>query len=133
MYAQIQPKVFGRAAVNPFASQVIAGMNVMTTRIDTYVANAAGSVRSGLKSADASAKTASTEGPVSNIARIDSAKFTPHALQLQQIESSIGKTPVSDNQRVAALRAAIANDSYKVDAKTVASKLARMEWDISRK
>lgn|GEM_PF-1984536 len=105
----------------------------MTTRIDTYVATAAGSVRSSLKSADANSKTAGTDGPVSNVARIDSAKFTPHALQLQQLESSIGKAPVADNQRVAAVKAAIANDSYKVDAKAVASKLARMEWEISRK
>jgi len=104
----------------------------MTTRIDTYAANAAGNARS-LKSADANAKTAASDGSVSNVARIDSAKFTSHALQLQQMESSIAKIPVSDNQRVAAVRSAIDNGSYQVDAKAVASKLARMEWDISRK
>jgi negative regulator of flagellin synthesis FlgM len=132
MLNAIQPKVFGRNAVNPFASQVIAGMNVMTTRIDTYAATAAGSLRSP-KSADANAKTASSDGPVSNVARIDSAKFTPHALQLQQIESRIGEMPVADHQRVAAVRSAIENDSYKVNSKAVASKLARMEWEISEK
>ncbi len=105
----------------------------MTTKIDTYIANAATGVRGGLKSADATAKPASAGSPVSNVARIDSAKFTPDALQLQQMESSIAKVPVPDHQRVAALRKAIGNGSYKVDTKTVASKLARMEWDISRK
>ena len=105
----------------------------MTTRIDTYIANAAGSVRSGLKSAEANSKTGGTDAPVSNVARIDSARFTPDALQLQQIESSIAKIPVSDHQRVAELRQAIGNGSYKVDTKAVAGKLARMEWELSPK
>ncbi len=105
----------------------------MTTRIDTYAATAAGSVRGSVKSADANSKTGGTDAPVSNVARIDSAKFTPDAMQLQQFESDIAKTPVSDNQRVAELRKAIGNGSYKVDTKAVASKLARMEWDISSK
>lgn len=104
----------------------------MSTRIDQYTATAAGSTR-GLKSADANAKTAASDGNVSNVARIDSAKFTSHALQLQQLESSIAKIPVSDNQRVAAIKAAIDNGSYQVDTKAVAGRLARMEWDISRK
>ena len=133
MLAQSQTKVFGRAAVNPYASQAIARMNVMTTRIDTYVANAPTSVRSGLKSADANSKTGGTNAPVSNVARIDSARFTPDALQLQQVESSIAKIPVSDHQRVAALRNAIGNGSYKVDTAAVASKLARMDWELSLK
>ncbi|PTU30610.1 flagellar biosynthesis anti-sigma factor FlgM [Stenotrophobium rhamnosiphilum] len=133
MTAQLHPKVFDWAAVNPYASQAIAWMNVMTTRIDTYIANAAASVRSGLKSADATAKTGSSDAPISNVARIDSAKFTPDALQLQKIESSIAKIPVADHQRVAAVRNAIENGSYKVDSQAVASKLARMEWEISLK
>lgn len=104
----------------------------MTTRIDTYAATATGST-GRTKSADANAKTAATDGTVSNVARIDSSKFTSQALQLQQLESSIGKAPVVDNQRVAAVRAAIESDSYQVDTKKVASKLARMEWDIASK
>lgn len=104
----------------------------MSTRIDQYAATATGSA-SRPKSADANGKTAATDGSVSNVSSIDSARFTPHALQLQQMESDIGKIPVSDNKRVAAMRAAIESDSYQVDAKAVASKLARMEWDISRK
>lgn len=105
----------------------------MTNRIDTYAATAAGSVRSSVKSADATAKAGSSDAPVSNVARIDSAKFTPDAMQLQQLESSIAKIPVADNQRVAAVRSAIENGSYQVDSKAVASKMARMEWDISLK
>lgn len=104
----------------------------MTTRIDTYAAAAAGSVRSGFKSADAPSKTGSSDSPVSNVAKIDSAKFTPDALQLQQFESRMDKAPTLDRQRVVELRKAIESGNYQVNAQSVASKLARMEWEISR-
>jgi len=105
----------------------------MTTKIDTYAATAVGSLRSGVKSTDATAKTASSDDAVSNVSRIDSASFTPGAMQLQQIESSIAKIPVSDQQRVAALRKDISNGTYKIDTQAVAGKLARMEWELSPK
>ena len=105
----------------------------MTTRIDSYVATAAGSVRGDLKSADATTRGSSAGGNVSSVARIDSAKFTPDAVQLQQLEAGIARIPVADHQRVAAVRSAIENGSYQVDSKAVASKLARMEWDLSLK
>ncbi|EIT69314.1 hypothetical protein WQQ_28960 [Hydrocarboniphaga effusa AP103] len=44
-------------------------------------------------------------------------------MQLQSLEKSIGGEPAFDSQRVAALRAAIAEGRYQADPERIASKM----------
>ncbi len=62
----------------------------------------------------------------------DSVKLTGQAQMMQQLEQTAAKTPAFDTARVAQVRQALDDGSYTVDAKSIASKLARMEWDLSQ-
>lgn len=107
-------------------------MNVMTTQINSYISTSTEGGRSNVKSVD-STKSASGAGTaVSNVARIDSVKLTPDAVQLHQLESNIAQIPVADHQRVAKVRQAIESGTYQVDTQKIAAKLARMEWDLAK-
>ncbi|WP_158513153.1 flagellar biosynthesis anti-sigma factor FlgM [Immundisolibacter cernigliae] len=53
----------------------------------------------------------------------DSVDLTDGARQLQDLQAAVAATPVVDSVRVAALRDAIANGSYRVDAQAIADGL----------
>lgn len=53
----------------------------------------------------------------------DTVQITGDAMQLQSLEKSIGGEPAFDSQRVAALRAAIAEGRYQADPERIASKM----------
>ncbi len=53
----------------------------------------------------------------------DSVDLTDGARQLQDLQAAVAATPVVDSARVAALRDAIANGSYRVDAQRIADGL----------
>ncbi|TJY62881.1 flagellar biosynthesis anti-sigma factor FlgM [Sinimarinibacterium sp. CAU 1509] len=63
----------------------------------------------------------------------DSVKLTGQAQLMQQLEQAAAKAPAVDTARVAQVRQALDDGSYTVDAKSIASKLARMEWDLSQR
>lgn len=105
----------------------------MTNKIDTYVNATADSARSNVKSVDPAVRTGGTNAAVSNVAKIDTVKITPDAVQLQKLETSIAQISVADEQRVAKVRLAIENGTYQVDAQKIAARLARMEWDLAGK
>ena len=107
-------------------------MNAMTTKIGSYVNNAAESARSTVKPLD-DARNAAASSRAAAPTRADSATFTEGAVQLSQLESRIGQIPVADHARVAQVRQAIADGTYSVDAQKIAAKMARMEWDLSVK
>lgn len=53
----------------------------------------------------------------------DSVDLTDGARQLQNLQSAVAATPVVDTSRVAALREAIANGSYRIDPQGIADGL----------
>ena len=57
----------------------------------------------------------------------ESVHLSQEAQQLQKISDSLREQPAVDKNRVAELKQAIADGSYKVDSNRVASKLLNME------
>lgn len=57
----------------------------------------------------------------------DSVELTPTAARLQSLETLVNQAPEVDQHKVAALRQAVADGSYQVDAGRVAHKFARFE------
>lgn len=106
-------------------------MNVMTSKIGSYVNNAAEGARSTVRPIDA-AKVPSANNRAAAVSA-DSASFTSDAVHLSRLESNISKIPVADHERVAQVRQAIADGTYSVDARKIAARMARMEWDLSVK
>ncbi len=65
---------------------------------------------------------ASTAAPAARSTE-DTVQITGDAMQLQSLDRSIGGEPSFDSARVEALRAAIAEGRYQVDADRVADKM----------
>ncbi|KMM86175.1 anti-sigma-28 factor, FlgM family [Pseudomonas taetrolens] len=57
----------------------------------------------------------------------ESVRLSPEAQQLQKIGDALREQPAVDSSRVAELKQAIADGSYKVDSQRVAGKLLEME------
>ena len=106
-------------------------------KIDQY--NSASSIaasRASAKPAVAPAPGAggsSSEGSAKAVSPVDKLSLTGDAQRLQQLEKSIAAIPVADHARVARTKQAIADGSYKPDAKAIAARLARTEWELRGK
>lgn len=63
---------------------------------------------------------------------VDTVSLTETSAQLRSIESSLSALPVVDTQRVEAIKLAIADGSYQINAASVAEKLIDFEQILDR-
>jgi len=61
----------------------------------------------------------------------DSVSLTNTATQLQSLQQALADAPVVDNNKVTALRAAIADGSYQVDATALAKNIIDFETNLA--
>jgi len=82
----------------------------------------------------AAGRTGSERGqPVSATTASESVRFTGEAESLQALERQLGSAPAGiDIARVNALRAAIADGSYRVDAAQVASRMLDFDRALTK-
>lgn len=73
---------------------------------------------------------ARSNAPAPDVA--DSVSLTGAAAQLRRIETSLADIPEVDNDKVAAIRQAIDNGSYQVDAARVADSLLQVESALNK-
>lgn len=73
------------------------------------------------------------EAPVAAAAATDNLRLTGEAAGLQAIERELGEGPASiDAARVGAVRAALADGSYRIDPQAIADRMLSFDRDFSR-
>lgn len=82
---------------------------------------------SAVERADAGPKSAGG----ASAARGDTVTLTEGARQLQRLEDAVAATPVTDSQRVQALKETIARGEYQVNAERVADKIIQSERELA--
>jgi negative regulator of flagellin synthesis FlgM len=60
----------------------------------------------------------------------DTVELTSNAQLLERLDKSLAALPVVDNDRVAAVKAAIENGDYEIDADAIADALLRFELSL---
>ncbi|CRI55994.1 negative regulator of flagellin synthesis FlgM [Pseudomonas sp. TE6288] len=86
-----------------------------------------GGVRGNTASGNAAKAGEANEAPKHTGASGETVHLSPEAQQLQKISDKLRDQPTVNSARVAELKQAIADGSYKVDADRVASKLLDFE------
>lgn len=102
----------------------------MTSKIDSMSTVAIG-LASGAKSVSDRAATASVAS-TQPAPPVDKVSLTGDAVRMQQLDKSMAAVPHVDSGRVASVKAAIATGRYQVDARAVAAKLSRSEWEMQK-
>jgi negative regulator of flagellin synthesis FlgM len=77
------------------------------------------------ESASAASSTASTAASTA-----DTVTFTGPALTLQKLGDAVANAPVVNTQKVAAVKQAVQNGTYKVDTGRVADKILQFESNL---
>jgi negative regulator of flagellin synthesis FlgM len=62
--------------------------------------------------------------------RVDTVSLTDTAIQLQALKETLADAPVVDNDRVSAIKAAIAEGAYKVDPAEIANNMINFEQQL---
>jgi len=84
-----------------------------------------GSARVNSAPADASSKSAKQQAP--NSGSTETVKLSAEAQTLQKLEEQVAQLPDVDTDRVARIKQAIDEGSYKTDPERVAAKLLQLE------
>lgn len=71
-----------------------------------------------------------TQGVAVNSSAVDTVSLTDTATQLQSLQQTLADAPVVDNDRVSALKAAIAEGSYNVDPAELANNMINFEQQL---
>ena len=85
---------------------------------------------SRLNTARDNKSNASAASPAAPVNATDTVSLTDTAAQLQSVQQIIADTPIVDDARVAALKAAIEDGSYTVNADELAQNLLRSEFEL---
>jgi negative regulator of flagellin synthesis FlgM len=73
------------------------------------------------------------EAPVAASPAADSLRLTGEAAGLQALERELGQAPASfDAARVDAVRASIADGSYRIDPQAIADRMLSLEHDLHK-
>jgi len=106
----------------------------MTIDIDTL--NPANLYGGNTKQTDQPAKAQQAQGSVAATpnqgqgASNDTLEISQNAQQIQQLQQEIANLPEVDNQKVAEIKQALEDGSYKIDANTIAEKLLQVEESL---
>jgi len=71
-----------------------------------------------------------TQDATVNSSRVDTVSLTDTATALQSLQQTLADAPVVDNDRVSALKAAIAEGSYNVDPAELANNMIKFEQQL---
>lgn len=77
------------------------------------------------------AQTQAAGQPGAAPVRDDAVSLTPDAQLLQQARQAAADAPAVDQKRIDAIRQSLRDGSYSVDAKVIAAKLLKTEWELS--
>ena len=91
-------------------------------------------IQSGLATNRAAKKGGRTDSSSQSVqpstTQTDTVKLTNEAIQLQSIQKTLEQTPVVNSEKVEALRVAIADGSYTVDATELAQNIIDFETQL---
>lgn len=89
-----------------------------------------GSQRTGQVSGKPETAVGTGSGPAARVAPGDTVTLTSTAAELLKLEESLATLPDMDSQRIAAVRAAIADGSYQIEPDKIVARLLSLEKEI---
>lgn len=101
----------------------------MSQRIDGPATSAVADL---YRATSRTATGASSSAPVAAVAATDTVRLTGDAVNLHQLDKTLASIPVVDQGRVAAIKQALAEGSYKLDPAAIADRLGHFEWQLGR-
>jgi negative regulator of flagellin synthesis FlgM len=90
----------------------------------------AGTRRSDAAKPANSQEQGSTAAPEKSAAAKDTVSITQSGLLMSKLEEIVQRTPVVDQDRVAAIKEAIASGKYELDDQRVADRILRLEREL---
>lgn len=91
----------------------------------------AGARRSEAAKPAASQEQSRTASGAKSGSASDTVSITQSGMLMSKLEELVQRTPVVDQDRVAALKDAIASGSYEIDAERIADRLLKLERELS--